>query len=321
MEAETLKYNRIHAIIGLFFCTMTIFGLSACSQQTDQAANGKFQIIATTSIVGDVVHQIGGEHINVEILLPLGTDPHSFTPTPQDIARLSQADLVFANGAGLEEFLKPALESAGVSVQLIEVSIGVILRQINPSDAISPTGARQETQGDDPHTWLDPNNVMIWADNIASALTVLDPSHALDYQNSARQYQIQLTELDGWIRAQVLLIPAGGRKLVTDHLVLGYFADRYGFTQIGAIVPGFSSQAEPSAQEIARLEDAIIQASARAVFINWSLNSSLADRVAEDTGTRVVRLYTHSITEPGGEADNYLDLMRYDVTAIVDALK
>jgi len=116
-------------------------------------------------------------------------------------------------------------------------------------------------------------------------------------------------------------IPVAQRQLVTDHLVFGYFADRYGFQQVGAIIPGFSTLSEPSAQELAQLEDAIVQLNVPALFVGRAANQNLAERIAEDTGVRVIQLYTHSLSPVGGEAEHYQDFIRYNVKAIVAGLK
>jgi len=128
-------------------------------------------------------------------------------------------------------------------------------------------------------------------------------------------------DVDTWIRSEVATIPEQNRKFVTDHLVFGYFADRYGFTQVGAIIPGFSSLAEPSAQDIAQIEDEIRSMGVRAIFINVGVNVNLAQRIATDTGARVVLLYMESLSDKGGKADNYVDFISYDVTSMVEALK
>jgi ABC-type Zn uptake system ZnuABC Zn-binding protein ZnuA len=251
----------------------------------------------------------------LEILLPLGTDPHSFSPTPRDASIIADATVVFANGVGLEEFLKPLMNNIGGAAKVVEVSQGIKFRSLVEEDA------RTNLPSDDPHTWMDPNNVVIWVDNIASMLSELDPANKPYYLENALTYDTKLKELDSWIRSEVILIPAQYRKLVTDHMVFGYFADRYGFLQVGAIIPGFSSLAEPSAQDIAQIEDTIHSLGVKAIFISVGVNANLAQRIADDTGTMLVFLYMHSLSDKGGVAGNYIDFIRYDVAAIVNVLK
>ena len=272
----------------------------------------RLKVVATTTIVADVVSKIGSEAIELSVLLPPGTDPHTFDPTPQDIAKVSDADILFANGAGLEDFLEPLIESAGANGKVIYVSESIELLQFD--DIHIDNGA-------DPHTWTDPNNVLIWVDNIQNTLSKLDPDNGILYETNAEEYERELKSLNIWIEEQVDQIPPASRHIITDHLQFAYFTEAYGFSQLGAIIQGYSTIAEPSAQELARLEDAIKEYGVQAIFVGNTVNPNLAERIAKDTGTRIVFLYTGSLTEDGGEADTYLDYIRYNVSAIVNALK
>jgi ABC-type Zn uptake system ZnuABC Zn-binding protein ZnuA len=278
--------------------------------------------VATTTIVADVVKNVGGSYISLTTLLPVGADPHSFEPTPQDIARVADANLIFLNGAGLETFMDRLLQNSGTQAPVVAVSKGVTLREAPTEEAGEHQNEPAHEAADgDPHTWTDPNNVLIWVDNIAAALSQQDPSHQADYQANAKAYRQQLADLDQWIRQQVAEIPADQRKLVTDHELFGYFADRYGFTQIGTVVPGYSTLAQPSAQDLANLEQAIYSLGVKAIFVGNSVNPSLEERVAADTNTHLVYLYTGSLSGQDGPASTYIDYTRYNVNAIVQALK
>lgn len=329
--------------------------VSAPGQQSEPAVTSgegeKLQVVATTTIVADVVQQVGGDAVEVFVLLPVGADPHSFEPSPQDITSVAEADAVFVNGGGLEEFLTPLLENAGISAdKVFSVSEGIELRAFTGEDAhaheeadlgnataesdhahdaadqehnaaMAESDHEHEQTGGDPHTWTDPNNVMVWTDTIYQALSELDPANAQTYQAHAQQYRAELADLDVWVQEQVARIPEENRQIVTDHQVFGYFADRYGLIQVGTIVPGYSTLSEPSAQELAALEDAIRDLNVKAVFVGNTVNPSLAERVAEDTGTQLVTLLTGSLTEAGGSAPTYLDYIRYNVDAMVSALR
>jgi ABC-type Zn uptake system ZnuABC Zn-binding protein ZnuA len=285
--------------------------LVACGGGTPTAADGRVKVLATTSIVGDVVARVGGDGISLTLLLPAGTDPHEFSPRPQDAAALAEADIIFANGAGLEGFLPALLESAGAANKVVEVSAGIELLPLPGGDK----------SAGDPHTWMDPNNVLIWTQNITAALSSADPAHASDYGANAAAYTASLRELDAWIRSEVTQVPAANRVLVSDHAVLGYFATRYGFTQAGTITGSFSSEAAPSARELAALEDKIRSDGVKAIFVTEASNQALAGQVAKDTGIQVIWLYHASLTEVTSPAPTYLEFMRYNVTAIVKALK
>lgn len=313
MISKTAKITRI--------CITLLAAITACSTpiRQGQSPDGKLTVIATTTIVSDVVKQIGGDKIELTTLLPGGVDPHAFVPTPQDVTRITQADLIFANGAGLEAFLDPLLESAGAKDKVTFVSDGIQLLHANPDP--NETDHPDPQPGDDPHTWTDPNNVLIWIGNIEKKLSAQDPKNAASYRENALAYTQQINDLDGWVREQVAQIPHSKRLIVTDHLLFAYFAAEYGFTQVGAIIPGYSTMAEPSAQDIAALEDTIRNLGVKAVFVGKSINPNLAERIAQDTGIHLVFIYTGSLSEPGGEADSYLAYVRYNVSAIVNALR
>ena len=266
---------------------------------------GRLEVVATPSILGDVVRQvIGPAAVELTVLFPPDTDPHTYEPTPKEVARLSRADITFICGAGLEAALEPVLAEAN---RVVDLSRGIALRTF-------PDGRV------DPHVWLNPLNVARWAEEIAAALAAVDPAHADLYRERAGAYRQELTELDAWIKARVAEIPADRRLLVVDHLALGYFADRYGFEQVGAVIPGFSTMSEPSAQDLAKLERLIRDRAIPAIFISHTTASPLIDQVARDTGAKVVRLYIGALSEPNGPAATYLDLMRYEGEAIVGAL-
>ncbi len=292
--------------LGLFFLLL----LSACSSST-VGDNGKIKIVATTSIVADVVGVVGGEAIDLTALLPPGTDPHSFEPAPQDIVAVAEAEVIFINGVGLETFLSGLLENAGGAGRVVSVSEGIDLFELGDQE-----------EGDfDPHVWFDPLNLLVWVDTIANHLSELDPENASLYAANAEAYKEELRALDEWITAQVADLSEDARKLVSDHDTWGYFANRYGFEIVGAVIPGYSSLAEPSAQELAALMDTIQSLGARAVFVGNTVNANLAERVAEDTGTALVFVYTGSLSAPDGPAATYLEMMRYNVAAIVGALE
>ncbi len=305
-----------------------IIGLAACRPvDAGRGAEGpsRLRVVATTSIVGDVVRQIGGDAIALTVLLPVGADPHAFEPSPQDVARVAEADVIFAAGAGLERFLDPVLQQAEGKAVRVELAEGIPLRPFEAmahSEEHAEGEAAHHEHGEwDPHVWLDPINVITWTHTIEATLSQLDPARADRYRRNAEAYRAQLRELDAWIREQVSQIPPERRKLVTEHQVFGYFAHRYGFEQVGVILPGVSTVAQPSAQEIAVLEETIRALGVRAIFVSSTVDPALARRIAEDTGARLVRVYVDSLSEPGGEADSYIRMMRYNVQQMVEALR
>ena len=290
--------------------------LSACSSPASDSPNsvsspkGAPVVVASTTFLADIAQNVAGDRLKVESLLPFGADPHSYQPIPQDVARVSDSNLLIINGAGYEHFLDNILKNAGGERMVVEASAGLKVR---------------EEAGDehaiDPHLWLDPNNVVGYVENIRAGLVSLDPEGADVYKSNAQAYTIQLQDLDTWIRKQVDSIPAERRLLVTNHDSMGYFAERYGFTVIGTVVPGFSSDAAPSAQQMSALIDQIKASGAPAVFLDAAESTTLADQIASDAGVTVVTdLYFGSLTD-GPPAGTYIDMMKHNVTRIVGALR
>ncbi len=283
-------------------------------------AGERLRVVATTSIVADVVRQVGGDQIELTTLMPVGTDPHAFEPSPLDAAAIADAHVVFANGAGLEIFLEKFFENAGKEVPVVPVSYGLEMLELEEESKHDGHNDHHHQGGVDPHVWFDPNNVMAWVDNIEHALSALDPGNSRVYRANAEKYKAELVALDSWIRDMVARVAKEDRKLVVDHAALGYFAHRYGFEQSGAVFPGFSTLTEPSARELAVLEENIREQGIKAIFVSTTVNPALAERIATDTGARLVFLYTGSLSEPDGPADSYIAFMRYNVNAIVAAL-
>ncbi len=282
------------------------------------ASGEKLKVVATTTIVGDVVKNVGGDQIELTTLMGIGVDPHTYVPTPADAAAVHDAHILFANGAGLEANLEEMLDSAGGQAIRVHLSDGLELRP--PVEEPHPGEADADHDEGDPHVWFDVQNVIDWVGIIERGLAALDPAHAAAYHSRAEAYVQELEALDAWIVEQVATIPVGNRRLVTNHPALGYFAARYGLEQVGAVYP-VNPSAEPSAQEIAALEEAIRQYQVPAVFSESTVNPRLAQQVAHDTGIKLVPLYTGSLGGPGSGAETYIELMRYDVQAIVAALK
>lgn len=277
----------------------------------------ELRVVATTNIVGDVVGQIGRDRIALTTLMGIGVDPHSYVAAPADAAAVHDAHIVFASGAGLDSFLDDLLRNAGGSAVVVYLSEGLALRD---TAGVSQAPGADPHQEIDPHVWFDVQNVLVWTQTIEQALSQLDPPGSTAYAERAAAYASELEALDSWIADQITTIPESNRKLVTNHPAFGYLATRYGLEQVGAIYP-ISPSGAPSARDIAELEDAIRQFSVPAVFTESTVSSQLASQVAKDTGVKMVPLYSGSLGGPGSGATTYIDLMRYNVQAIVDSLR
>lgn len=297
--------------------------METVQQEMEKGEGGLLRVVATTNIVGDVVGEVGGEWIDLTVLLPPGSNPHAYQPTPRDVSTVSEADVIFANGLKLETFLEDILASAGGEAEVVIVSEGVDVRDFNEGheEGEEDHGHDHELTNPDPHVWFDPRNVITWTENIQSALVALDPAHSGYYRERAEAYREQLRELDAWIADQTAKIPEENRELVTDHTAFGYFAERYGFEQIGAVIPAPTTEAQPSGKQLAQLEEKIQTYDVQAIFVGKDFDPALSARVAEDTGVQLVSLHFGSLTPPGGEAPTYLAYMRENVSAIVNALR
>ena len=267
-------------------------------------------VLATTTILADIARNVAGDQLVTESLLPFGADPHSYQPVPQDTKKINESKVLVVNGADYERSLEALLNNTGNKKTIIEASAS--LRKItDPSN----------DQNVDPHLWLDPNNVIVYVENIREGLSQFNPDGADVYQANAQAYVDQLQELDAWINGQVAQIPPKRRVLVTNHDALEYFADRYGFKVVGSVIGSFGSDASPSAEQMAELIDRIKLFEVPAVFLDAADNPALAQQIASETGVKVVTdLHLESLTE-GGPAGTYIDMMKDNVTKIVEALK
>ena len=290
--------------------------LGGCASPDSAADTGALDVVASASFLADIAQNVAGDRFEVRSLVPLETDPHSFEPTPSDLRDVAAADLLIVNGGGLEGSLLDTLENAGGDATLVDASAGLAGRTPQPGEPALEDG------GADPHFWLDPVLVKTYVANIRDAFAAADPAGAAEYEANAAAYQRQLDELDAWITAQVAEIPEADRKLVMNHTSHGYFADRYGLEIVGTVLPGASTGETPTARQLSDLVRAIESSGARAIFVEIDENPDLARQIAAETGVAVVTdLLDHSLTEPGGPAPTYIDMMKYDTRRIVEALR
>jgi zinc/manganese transport system substrate-binding protein len=300
--------------------------ISACGRSFEgnqTPLEGKPRVVVTTTFIADVVENIAGDKVDIFTLLAAGQNPHSYQPAPMDMVAVTEADLILANGFGLEDFLEDLLSGTDTTAEVIVVSEGIkplLMEGHIEGDDNSLEDSMEAVMGQDPHVWFDPNNVLIWSENITNALAEEDPENKVFYQANFDTYNEQLLELDAWIQEQIEKIPENQRELVTDHSTLGYFAQEYDLVQIGAVIPALTTEAETSGMELAELIDAIREHRTTAIFIGVDFDPNLAQRVADETGVELVPLYFGSLSD-GDPAGTYLSFMRYNVSAIVEALQ
>ncbi|MFO1489703.1 MAG: metal ABC transporter substrate-binding protein [Kiritimatiellia bacterium] len=278
------------------------------------------QVVASTSLVGDIVRQIGGDRIELTVLAAAGVDPHGFDPTPQDAKRLHDAGVIFLNGAGLEAGLDRLISAADAKDKVCVVSEGIALLDAD-GDCCAAGHDHGHGEPHDPHVWFDPLRVKTWGTNIAERLGTLDPAGRDRYTAARAELDASLDELDAWIRSQVALIPQDRRQIAIDHQVLGYFVSRYGFAKPITLNEGFSSTTQPDVRAITEIIRAIRKSGAHALFVGVTVNDELARQVAAETRVPVVRLHTCTLGGPGSGAETYQQFMRTNVKAIAGALQ
>jgi ABC-type Zn uptake system ZnuABC Zn-binding protein ZnuA len=300
-----------------FFCSLA-FALSllaaACGPTPHPASSGKLKVVATFSILGDLVKNVAGDKIDLFILVGPDGDTHTYEPTPADDKTLAAADLIFENGLGFESWLDKLYTASAAKAKRIVVTQGVQPGKI----AIG-----QEAGATDPHAWQDVTYAMRMVTLIRDGLVQADPANAKVYQDNAQAYLDQLKVLDQYILSQAGWLPAARRKLVTNHDALGYFAQRYGFQVIGTALSSVSTEAgDPSAADLAKLVNEIKHAGVPAIFTENVENSAVIDQVAQEAGVKVgPLLYTDALGQPGTAGETYLKMMRYNIDAIVPALR
>lgn len=309
------------AIALLILSVFSVWGWGSRTEEQDQP----LRIVATTSIVGDVVAAVVRD-TPVTVLIGPGDNPHSYEPTPSDFRALERSHIVFVNGLGLEEALLADI-SAITDVRMVDLSEGVggLIAEGNHANRNHIDGDNQEQGGVDPHVWMDPHNVIAWVDTIVETLAAIAPEHIATYRANAGAYIAEIKDLDLSIRDRMSTIPQDQRRLVLGHDSLAYFARAYGFQIIGAIVPS-TSGAEPSPRTIVALVEAIEESGVQAIFVEKNAATSLqelARRVTDEIGHRVevIPLQTGSLAAKGEPGDTYLSMIRYNVEQILRGLQ
>jgi zinc/manganese transport system substrate-binding protein len=287
-----------------------LLALGACGSGTDGAGSETVQVVATNSIWGEVVSEIVGDQGEVEVLIPRGVDTHDYQVTPRQLAGASRADLVVANGLGLEGGLADALDAARED--------GANVFEVAPELDPLPFA---DGDGLDPLVWFDPERLARAADLIAQRLAEIAPDG--DWEARAMAYAEELEETDAAIEELLESIPAGNRKLVTNHQALGYLAARYDLDVVGVVVPGGSTLDEPSSADLAALVSVIDEEGISTIFAETTQPTRLAEAVAKEVGrdVAVVELYTESLGDEGSPASTLTALLIEDATRIALGLR
>jgi zinc/manganese transport system substrate-binding protein len=301
----------------LIILILSLSVLTACggNSAAPTADSGKPTIVVTYSVLGAVVSDLVGDQANVIVPIPNGQDPHDWEPSARDIETLTHADLIVQNGLHLEGGMEKALAQAqDAGVPIFIASDHITIRTVGAGEGIPSGDPDQAVGAQDPHLWMDPiamkQVVVALAETLQNDLGLDVSARALDLEN-------RLDELDTTVAAKVSSLPADQRKLVTGHESLGYFADRYDFKVIGAIIPSLSTQAEVSASELSALKSLIETQGVSAIFTELGTPPAVAEAIGQETGVKVVPISTHTLPADG----SYFTFMTELCDAIVTALK
>jgi zinc/manganese transport system substrate-binding protein len=294
------------------------------------AAIAPLKVVASFSILGDMVREIGGEHVALTTLVGANGDVHSFEPSPQDTKALSEAAVLVLNGLDFETWLPRLVQSSGFKGRQILASKGVVVRRLSVDEAAGDNhgehdhkhvhGQHQHAHGDiDPHAWQDLRNGKIYAQNIADGLAQADPPRGSYYRSRARLYIEKMTKLDAEIRSALTEIPASRRVVITSHDAFGYFAQAYGIRFIS--VAGLSSEAEPSAKDMAAIVDRARKEHVAGVFIESGTSSRLVKQLGRETGIRMGgTLYSDALAPADAPAATYLGMFSWNAGRLIYVL-
>ncbi len=301
-----------------------VLGLSASSPffSAQVKAADPLPVVATFSILGDLVQNVGGDRVIVTTIIGPGVDAHTFDPTPAQVVSISEAAVVFENGLGFEPWLDDIFESLGASGERVVVSSGIDLLPASATDHHDDHTDDIDPNEADPHIWQSVANAIVMVENIRDGLIAADPDGSSTYESNATAYLQALQDLDVEIMAAISTIPEDQRKLVTAHDTFGYYADRYGLEIIGTALGSTTTEgADPSAMEIASLIDEIVATGVQAIFPETVQNPGLIEQIADEAGVNVgPPLFTDALGPDGSPGDTYVGMMTFNTDAIVSAL-
>jgi ABC-type Zn uptake system ZnuABC Zn-binding protein ZnuA len=273
--------------------------LAAGCATAGAARDGRPVVVATTTQLADFARDVAGGRAHVVRILAPNTDPHDYEVRPRDVKALEHATLVLRSGGDVDEWLHSAIDASGTHAPVLTLL------------------DRVHREGDDPHWWQDPRNAELAVAAIRDALVEGDPAGAVTYRAAAARYEARLRRLDRGVAACMDGIPAARRTLVTTHDAFGYYAQRYGIQIIGTVIPSLSTEAQPSAGDVAKLVDTIRRTGVKAIYAESSVNPKLADAIARETGAKVGRaLWADTLGPAGSDGATYLQ----SVAANTDAL-
>ena len=277
-------------------------------------------VVASFSILGDLVRVVGGNRVTVTTLVGPDEDAHTFEPKPTDARSILNSKLMVMNGLHFEPWAQKLRESAGFKGNTVVASDGIAPRVMPKHDEHHEHPAQGHYHAIDPHAWQNPNHVIVYVRNIAAGLSKADPPGAATYKTHAENYVKELQALDALIKAQLAGIAPEKRKVIISHDAMGYFGDDY---RVAFFSPqGLNTDAEPSAKDVAQLVRQIQREKIKAVFIEHMSSSKMMEQISRDTGAVVgLRLYSDALSSADKPGATYLQMMRYNVTQLVTGMK
>jgi zinc/manganese transport system substrate-binding protein len=275
------------------------------------SSDGKLDVVATTTQIGDWVRQVGGGAVSVDQILQPNTDPHEYEPRPSDVEAAVGAKLVFASGDNLDKWVGQIVEDSGSGARVVDLGAGV-------PERLPGEDSGAEASKYDPHWWHDPRNAAEAVGEIERRLAAADPAHRKQFARNADRYEAKLRMLDAEIARCIDTVPIARRKLVTDHDAFGYFARRYGIDVIGAVIPSQTTQAQPSAKDVSELIGLIEREGVKAIFPESSLSPKVADAIANQTGAdSSYTLFGDTLGPSGSDGATYLSMEAANADAMV----
>ena len=283
--------------------------ISFCLILNIAQAQEKLNIVASASMISDMAEQIIGPLHDVQMIVPIGGDPHLHEPTPSNARMVASADLVLINGLTFEGWITELIDNSGTSASIITVTKGT-----------QPLTSQTYKNSADPHAWMDVSNALVYVDNIAQAMIQLDPENATSYEERLANYKAELTALDKEIETTIQSIPEQQRILITSHDAFQYYGKKYGI-RLEAII-GISTEAQAQTADIKRVNKVIREQGVPAIFIESTINPKMMQQLAQDNKISIGgKLYADSLGDKDSPASTYVDMMRYNTETIAAALK
>jgi zinc/manganese transport system substrate-binding protein len=330
---DALFRTSRRVFLGALACGSLLVGTAPVTAAVSSGkAKQPLKVVTSFSILGNMVHEVGGERIALTTLVGPNADAHSFEPSPKDVKALAEADVLVFNGLGFEGWLPRLEASSGFKGQRIEASKGANLRHLSAEDVLHAESGHHNNDGHDhsghdhapgsvdPHAWQDLKNGMVYVQNIAEGLAQADPAHRGYYRNRAKTYVETMQKLDAEIRSGLAAVPTDRRTVMTSHDSFGYFARAYGIRFIS--VTGLSNMAEPSAKEVAAIVDRAKKAKIAGVFVENSTNPKLVRQIAREAGAGVGgTLYSDALAPSDQPASTYLGMFSWNAGRLIYLLK